>query len=440
MLDVYRDGKWPDSRHWSTFRAVDWDLESDRNGGRANPQQPKWSLGLHKSRVRRSDPVYTPLRGYVPQKLTYLIDLYHWAVQTGVDETSDNPPPRDSDYLQTAFGTERHCPSGWRRGAIHLSGGEFQRGCMARAICRKPDVGAGWASARCRFTVRMLLPTRTAHTGVRATLLNWFQGIRNELGLWHLVTFPWSTFTGMAATADQVWICLMGPWSGLQGHSNVLPLPEARNTYRSVYRWNNFAFGAAASSGFRCALLCPFYQHHHDHNPSAWCTCAGALATDKWTEALPTRMRIWSSRSWCRISLRPNGWYVNMLRWFFVKRAFWSGLALGWLLMAWTAGRIVLYRVSLRNVSYGPLIGGFDGSSRARHFLLHPWSFPKWFCRSSHWVAQTIYLDSGARNVASWPYGILSVGCPPNTNSLSENTYSEIINRSMLGYILFFKH
>lgn len=165
--------------------------------------------------------------GYVPQKLA--ID---WTMPLTVDRLMTLTQPlrgRDIDAALEATGI-RHLA---RAEVQHLSGGEFQRALLARAIARKPDL------------LVLDEPVQGVDFAGEIALYDLIKTIRNTTGC-GILLISHDLHVVMAET-DTV-ICL-------NGHVCCRGTPEAVSRSPEYLR----LFGA------RAGQTLAFYSHHHDH-------------------------------------------------------------------------------------------------------------------------------------------------------------------------------
>ncbi|MEO0547500.1 MAG: metal ABC transporter ATP-binding protein [Pseudomonadota bacterium] len=165
--------------------------------------------------------------GYVPQKLT--ID---WTVPLSVERFMHLTGRLDADALDKAL--EATGALALKKAQVgHLSGGEFQRVMLARAIARKPDL------------LVLDEPVQGVDLAGEIALYDLIQRLREEMGCGVLL-ISHDLHVVMAAT-DRV-ICLNGHvcCSGTPGA--VVSTPA----YQSLF-------------GSRAQETLAVYQHHHDH-------------------------------------------------------------------------------------------------------------------------------------------------------------------------------
>lgn len=165
--------------------------------------------------------------GYVPQKMT--IDRTMPLTVERLMTLTGPLPRRDIDAALAETGV-RHLA---RAEVQNLSGGEFQRALLARAIARKPDL------------LVLDEPVRGVDFSGEIALYELISNIRNRSGCGVLL-ISHDLHVVMAAT-DTV-ICM-------NGHVCCRGTPEAvsqSDAYRSLF-------------GGRAAGALAFYSHHHDH-------------------------------------------------------------------------------------------------------------------------------------------------------------------------------
>lgn len=223
---VYRDGKW-------LVRGIEFDIKRGEivtligPNGSGKSTTAKMVLGLKKPSEGETSRLKKIGVGYVPQKL--LID---WTLPLTVRRfmtlTTRLSDTEISQALErTGIG---HLVSSEVR---NLSGGEFQRAMLARAIARRPDL------------LVLDEPVQGVDFSGELALYELISDIRDELGC-GILLISHDLHVVMAAT-DQV-ICLNGHVCCKGTPNAVAESPE----YLKL-------FGARASSGLAV------YQHHHDH-------------------------------------------------------------------------------------------------------------------------------------------------------------------------------
>jgi zinc transport system ATP-binding protein len=165
--------------------------------------------------------------GYVPQKLS--ID---WTLPLSVARfmsLTERVRPRDAAEALDRVGIAHLAESEIR----HLSGGEFQRALLARAIARKPDL------------LVLDEPVQGVDFGGEIALYDLISDIRSELGC-GILMISHDLHVVMAGT-DNV-VCLNGHIC-CQGH----PMAVAESAeYRELF-------------GGRAASTLAVYEHAHDH-------------------------------------------------------------------------------------------------------------------------------------------------------------------------------
>lgn len=165
--------------------------------------------------------------GYVPQKLsidwTLPLDVMHFMQLTG----SISAPTRERAMVRTGVDHLRH------HEVRSLSGGEFQRVLLARAIARKPDL------------LVLDEPVQGVDYSGEITLYRLISEIRDELGC-GILMISHDLHVVMAAT-DQV-ICLNGHVCCSGTPTSVAESAEFQTLF-----------------GFRADSNLAVYTHHHDH-------------------------------------------------------------------------------------------------------------------------------------------------------------------------------
>ncbi len=223
---VYRDGKW-------LVRGIEFDIQRGEivtligPNGSGKSTTAKMVLGLQKPDEGKVTRLEKLCVGYVPQKLS--ID---WTLPLTVHRMMTlTTRLTEVDLVQALDRTGiAHLAASVVR---HLSGGEFQRAMLARAIARKPDL------------LVLDEPVQGVDFSGELALYELISDIRDELGC-GILLISHDLHVVMAAT-DQV-ICLNGHVCCKGTPSAVAESPE----YLKL-------FGARASSGLAV------YQHHHDH-------------------------------------------------------------------------------------------------------------------------------------------------------------------------------
>lgn len=223
---VYRNGKW-------LVRGIEFEIQRGEivtligPNGSGKSTTAKMVLGLQKPSEGQVTRAQGLCVGYVPQKLhvDWTLPLTVRRLMILTNRLSD------SDIAQALARTGiAHLASAEVR---HLSGGEFQRAMLARAIARKPDL------------LVLDEPVQGVDFSGELALYELISSIRNELGC-GILLISHDLHVVMAAT-DQV-ICLNGHVCCKGTPSAVAESPE----YVKL-------FGARASSGLAV------YQHNHDH-------------------------------------------------------------------------------------------------------------------------------------------------------------------------------
>lgn len=223
---VYRDSKW-------LVRGIEFDIQRGEivtligPNGSGKSTTAKMVLGLQKpseGKVTRLEGVRV---GYVPQKLhvDWTLPLTVRRLMTLTTRLSGSEIAKALERTGIA-----HLVAAEVR---HLSGGEFQRAMLARAIARKPDL------------LVLDEPVQGVDFTGELALYELISSLRNELGC-GILLISHDLHVVMAAT-DQV-ICLNGHVCCKGTPSAVAESPE----YMKL-------FGTRASSGLAV------YQHHHDH-------------------------------------------------------------------------------------------------------------------------------------------------------------------------------
>tara|TARA_R110000868_G_scaffold169762_2_gene404830 strand:- start:369 stop:1223 length:855 start_codon:yes stop_codon:yes gene_type:complete len=223
---LFRDGKW-------LVRGIDFDIHRGEivtligPNGSGKSTTAKMVLGLLKpteGQATRSDGLRV---GYVPQKL--LID---WTLPLTVRRLMILTSRLSADDMTQALHSTgiSHLADAEVR---HLSGGEFQRAMLARAIARKPDL------------LVLDEPVQGVDFSGELALYDLISDIRDSLQC-GILLISHDLHVVMAAT-DQV-ICLNGHICCKGTPSSVAESPE----YQKL-------FGGRAAAGLAV------YQHHHDH-------------------------------------------------------------------------------------------------------------------------------------------------------------------------------
>lgn len=223
---MFRDGKW-------LVRGIEFDIQHGEivtligPNGSGKSTTAKMVLGLQKPNEGTATRLGMLGVGYVPQKLLidWTLPLTVRRLMTLTTRLSEADIARALERTGVA-----HLATSEVR---HLSGGEFQRAMLARAIARKPDL------------LVLDEPVQGVDFSGELALYELISDIRNELGC-GILLISHDLHVVMAAT-DQV-ICLNGHVCCKGTPSAVAESPE----YLKL-------FGSRASSGLAV------YQHHHDH-------------------------------------------------------------------------------------------------------------------------------------------------------------------------------
>ncbi|MCR9236003.1 MAG: metal ABC transporter ATP-binding protein [Alphaproteobacteria bacterium] len=223
---VYRDSKW-------LVRGIEFDIQRGEivtligPNGSGKSTTAKMVLGLQKPSEGKVTRLQGVRVGYVPQKLhvDWTLPLTVRRLMTLTTRLSGSEIAKALERTGIA-----HLVAAEVR---HLSGGEFQRAMLARAIARKPDL------------LVLDEPVQGVDFTGELALYELISSIRNELGC-GILLISHDLHVVMAAT-DQV-ICLNGHVCCKGTPSAVAESPE----YMKL-------FGTRASSGLAV------YQHHHDH-------------------------------------------------------------------------------------------------------------------------------------------------------------------------------
>ncbi|MBN7805277.1 zinc ABC transporter ATP-binding protein ZnuC [Agrobacterium rosae] len=182
--------------------------------------------------------------GYVPQKLsvdwTMPLTVYRLMTLTG------QLPPREIDAALNATGIAHLA----KAEVQHLSGGEFQRALLARAIARKPDL------------LVLDEPVQGVDFSGEIALYDLIKNIRNSTGC-GILLISHDLHIVMAET-DTV-ICL-------NGHICCRGTPQAVSQSPEYMR----LFGGAAAKG----LAIYSHQHDHTHLPDGRVQHADGSVTD----------------------------------------------------------------------------------------------------------------------------------------------------------------
>lgn len=223
---VYRDSKW-------LVRGIEFDIQRGEivtligPNGSGKSTTAKMVLGLQKPSEGKVTRLQGVRVGYVPQKLhvDWTLPLTVRRLMTLTTRLSGSEIAKALERTGIA-----HLVAAEVR---HLSGGEFQRAMLARAIARKPDL------------LVLDEPVQGVDFTGELALYELISSLRNELGC-GILLISHDLHVVMAAT-DQV-ICLNGHVCCKGTPSAVAESPE----YMKL-------FGTRASSGLAV------YQHHHDH-------------------------------------------------------------------------------------------------------------------------------------------------------------------------------
>lgn len=187
----------------------------------------KLALGILQPDEGRSGPAPGVRVGYVPQKLH--ID---WTVPLSVTRLMRLTTPMTEREVDRAL--DRVGIAHLRKAQVAtLSGGEFQRALLARAIARHPDL------------LVLDEPVQGVDFNGEIALYDLIAGIRDELNC-GILLISHDLHVVMAAT-DRV-ICLNGHVCCAGTPSAVAETPE----YRDLF-------------GRRAATALAVYEHHHDH-------------------------------------------------------------------------------------------------------------------------------------------------------------------------------
>lgn len=223
---MYRDSKW-------LVRGIEFDIQRGEivtligPNGSGKSTTAKMVLGLQKPSEGKVTRLQGVRVGYVPQKLhvDWTLPLTVRRLMTLTTRLSGSEIAKALERTGIA-----HLVAAEVR---HLSGGEFQRAMLARAIARKPDL------------LVLDEPVQGVDFTGELALYELISSIRNELGC-GILLISHDLHVVMAAT-DQV-ICLNGHVCCKGTPSAVAESPE----YMKL-------FGTRTSSGLAV------YQHHHDH-------------------------------------------------------------------------------------------------------------------------------------------------------------------------------
>lgn len=223
---IRRQGRW-------LVRGVDFSISRGEivtligPNGSGKSTTAKMAIGVTKPDEGKVDRLPNLRVGYVPQKLS--ID---WTMPLTVDRLMTLTQPlrgKEIDAALEATGI-RHLA---RAEVQHLSGGEFQRALLARAIARKPDL------------LVLDEPVQGVDFAGEIALYDLIKTIRNSTGC-GILLISHDLHVVMAET-DTV-ICL-------NGHVCCRGTPEAVSQSPEYLR----LFGARASQTLAV------YSHHHDH-------------------------------------------------------------------------------------------------------------------------------------------------------------------------------
>lgn len=223
---LYRKGRW-------LVRGVDFSISRGEivtligPNGSGKSTTAKMAIGVTRPDEGQVNRIAGLKVGYVPQKLS--ID---WTMPLTVDRLMTLTAPlrgREIDAALEATGI-RHLA---RAEVQHLSGGEFQRALLARAIARKPDL------------LVLDEPVQGVDFAGEIALYDLIKTIRNSTGC-GILLISHDLHVVMAET-DTV-ICL-------NGHVCCRGTPEAVSRSPEYQR----LFGA------RAGQTLAIYNHHHDH-------------------------------------------------------------------------------------------------------------------------------------------------------------------------------
>lgn len=223
---VFRDNRW-------LVRGVDFSV-SPREivsligpNGSGKSTSAKMALGIIKPDEGTASRIAGLKVGYVPQKVT--VD---WTLPLSVERFMTLTSKLSHAEIETALASTgiAHLAKSEVR---HLSGGEFQRAMLARAIARKPDL------------LVLDEPVQGVDFSGEIALYELISDIRDRLGC-GILLISHDLHVVMGAT-DQV-ICL-------NGHICCKGAPKAvaeSSEYRRLF-------------GDRAAATLAIYEHHHDH-------------------------------------------------------------------------------------------------------------------------------------------------------------------------------
>ncbi|MCS0458811.1 MULTISPECIES: metal ABC transporter ATP-binding protein [Rhizobium] len=225
-VGVQRDGRW-------LVRGVDFSVSRGEivtligPNGSGKSTTVKTAIGVLKPDEGRVDRASGLKVGYVPQKLaidwTLPLTVRRLMTLTGPLSEGDMAAALDAVGLSHMLGAE----------VQHLSGGEFQRALMARAIARKPDL------------LVLDEPVQGVDFSGEIAIYDLIRSIRNTTGC-GILLISHDLHVVMAAT-DTV-ICL-------NGHVCCRGTPQAVSQSAEYVR----LFGS------RAAQALAVYSHHHDH-------------------------------------------------------------------------------------------------------------------------------------------------------------------------------
>ncbi|SEH95293.1 zinc transport system ATP-binding protein [Rhizobium tibeticum] len=225
-VGVRRDGRW-------LVRGVDFSVSRGEivtligPNGSGKSTTVKTAIGVLKPDEGRVDRASGLKVGYVPQKLaidwTLPLTIRRLMTLTGPLSEGDMAAALDAVGLSHMLGAE----------VQHLSGGEFQRALMARAIARKPDL------------LVLDEPVQGVDFSGEIAIYDLIRSIRNTTGC-GILLISHDLHVVMAAT-DTV-ICL-------NGHVCCRGTPQAVSQSAEYVR----LFGS------RAAQALAVYSHHHDH-------------------------------------------------------------------------------------------------------------------------------------------------------------------------------
>lgn len=225
-VGVRRDGRW-------LVRGVDFSVSRGEivtligPNGSGKSTTVKTAIGVLKADEGRVERASGLKVGYVPQKLaidwTLPLTVRRLMTLTGPLCEADMAAALDAVGLSHMLGAE----------VQHLSGGEFQRALMARAIARKPDL------------LVLDEPVQGVDFSGEIAIYDLIRSIRNTTGC-GILLISHDLHVVMAAT-DTV-ICL-------NGHVCCRGTPQAVSQSAEYVR----LFGS------RAAQALAVYSHHHDH-------------------------------------------------------------------------------------------------------------------------------------------------------------------------------